>query len=519
MRRAWIAAALLGACAPRAPLPPTSAPVVAARDEQAPPSTTPAAAVEASTADGPAPAVAAAPTGSLARVQGVEVARLAPGPGNGAVPGFVWWMGANARLVAIYWFSAAPKFGHHGEPLGDPPTLTLFDTTTGAGEAIDELVASDPRGRWAVIARGKQLWLIDGETGQREELTARGADASGDANRCLEPRQAGFDALGGQLVYLRTGPDRAVIRQLADGSETEVAAGPGRLWRAYAVGAPGSALLFEVPGDSDGDGAVELPVQNTSCACRWCGRFALSHGFYGWSGDRFEFVMVEGGRRTALPGVFDRLADGVFVDSNGALQRTDGKPIALPAGCRGATWLEGSSAVLTGCPGGSRLFWPGSGEKADLPGQVTALELAVVRAPDGGLRAGLASKGGESVLLSVDLARGEFRKSPRIGISRGLDRRGRALAVDQADQLIVFEVASGATRAAALGKVEDLQANWARIAGVPHAVDAGRGLVHALSHEPSAAAENGCALLAAVRGGELETGPWTLRCPSGEPAG
>jgi hypothetical protein len=73
-----------------------------------------------------------------------------------AKPGFVWWMSHNARFAAIYTFAEAPQFGHHGEVRGGEPTLTLHDTVARREDVIDELVATDPHGRWLVALKGRR---------------------------------------------------------------------------------------------------------------------------------------------------------------------------------------------------------------------------------------------------------------------------------------------------------------------------------------------------------------------------
>lgn len=53
--------------------------------------------------------------------------------------------------------------------------------------------------------------------------------------------------------------------------------------------------MLETPAQSTG-----WPTQQTSCECRWCNRFAMSMGFYGWGGPAFENIAVAGdGSRSA----------------------------------------------------------------------------------------------------------------------------------------------------------------------------------------------------------------------------
>lgn len=462
---------------------------------------------------GPAPAVEAAAAGTMTKVAGVEVLQV-----GAAKPGFVWWMSHNARFAAIYTFAEAPQFGHHGEVRGGEPTLTLHDTVARREDVIDELVATDPHGRWLVALKGPALWLIDAESGEREDLAAGGAVVAADQNRCMPPRQADFDALGEQVVYMR-GDDTAVIRRLVDGSEQTLRAS-GKLWRIGAVGQPRAALLVVVPEDSDKDGTIGLPRQKTSCACRWCGRFAASHGFYGWAGDAYRFTMVEGEQTTILKGPVQWLAPGVFADPEDGAPRRGDEAIALPNGCTEPQVFAGSPAVMIACGPKDRLWWPATGVTAELGFAAEVIEDGVVRAADGKLVLGLrlGPPDGPGVLAGFDAADGaRVAESVEITGKPRADRRGRVL-VHEGEVVTAFDLRRGTSRtftgkAIDVGALRQQVAGTLEILGKLYAVDPGRGLLHELTAQPAVVAENGCALVPAASADRLDTGPWTLRCP------
>ena len=341
---------------------------------------------------GPPPTVAAAPAGQLRRVQGVTTARFGAGR-----YGFVEWMSADARLVALRTFGRPPRVSHHGES-GLKAQLELVDTTTGQREQPDDIVAEDPRGRYIVVRAGKQMWLIDSETGKRDDLAARGADLESDENACLPPRHALFDATGTHVLFIRKGPDRLVQRDLQSGVETEIAAGPGRLWAAISDGPDERPLLIVVPKDSNGDSKITLPRQRTTCACRWCGRFAMMSSSPGFEGDAFKFLVVDGARRVevASPGMplgADAFAEG----SEGPLTRADGSPYPLPQGCQDPQVVRGSPAVLLTCDTRGGVLWPATGKLAELADPVRPLQNASTLRHDGRRLVG-ATLGGDEAL-------------------------------------------------------------------------------------------------------------------------
>lgn len=187
-----------------------------------------------------------------------------------------------------------PWFGRHGTS-SKPSTLTLFDLASNSERPIDDIIAVEPLRRWMLVLEGGDVWLIDGTSGTWQAL--EGVDETSDRNICLAPRQATFSPTGKRLGWIRTGATTFTVRDLETQQAWSISA-TGRLWRAWPLDETHAAVLAEVA-----DGTTEWPVQQTSCRCRWCGRFAMSSSIFGWAGPDFTFVQVdENGTRTSRSG-------------------------------------------------------------------------------------------------------------------------------------------------------------------------------------------------------------------------
>jgi hypothetical protein len=169
----------------------------------------------------------------------------------------------------------------------------VFDRAAGTERVIDDLIDVEPGRRWFLVLEGGNVLLGDARTGAFVPLDK--ADKNGDQNRCLPPRQANFSADGKRVGW--TAPDGFHVRDLKSNAEWVVKP-KQRLWRGWPDDDGKGATLAEVPA-----GTTDWPSQNTSCACRWCGRFAMSYGMYGWSGPAFdiEHVAEDGSRKKADP--------------------------------------------------------------------------------------------------------------------------------------------------------------------------------------------------------------------------
>jgi hypothetical protein len=232
----------------------------------------------------PAPSVAVT---SAPATPGQARARKPP-PGlafGGERWGFVEASSVNGRLVVLRRFqgSVAPTFHQHGES-SVATDVAVFDTVHGIERAVEELIEIDSKRRWLLVL-AKGLLLGDSETGEFVELS--GADQDADTNQCLAPRQGTFSVDGSRVAWIAKGSRELRVRELGSGQEWNVR-GDSRIWRGFPDDDGRGAILLEVPAKSTG-----WPVQNTSCACRWCTRFAASFGFYGWSGPPFTITHVD----------------------------------------------------------------------------------------------------------------------------------------------------------------------------------------------------------------------------------
>lgn len=206
--------------------------------------------------------------------------------------GFIHASSLNGRLVVLRRWAPGvqPRFGHHGE--ADPaPELVLLDLQARAERVLDEVVDVSADRRHILVLDEGRMWRVDAETGAWEGLDA---DTQDDGNACLPPRGASFWSSGRHLAVVEPGAKALSVRDLSSGEERRTL-GEGRIWRGGALPDGEGVWLMEV---ADAEG---WPVQNTSCACWWCNRFAMSYGMYGWSGPAWTMVAVdEKGARAPL---------------------------------------------------------------------------------------------------------------------------------------------------------------------------------------------------------------------------
>ncbi|RLB57175.1 MAG: hypothetical protein DRJ42_01260 [Deltaproteobacteria bacterium] len=225
-----------------------------------------------------------------------EVATEHPAPGQpfgGSVYGFVEYSSDNGRIVLVRRFPGdeRPQFGHHGSS-SVPDELVAFDLVEGTERVIDNWVEFANGRRFVLLVDERQLWLVDANGGSWEALP--NADVEDDGNRCLGPRGGGFSPDGTRVAWVQDGSNSLRVRDLETREEWDVAS-QGRVWRGWPDDEGRGAMMLETPAQSTG-----WPTQQTSCECRWCNRFAMSMGFYGWGGPAFENIAVAGdGSRSA----------------------------------------------------------------------------------------------------------------------------------------------------------------------------------------------------------------------------
>jgi hypothetical protein len=243
----------------------------------------------------PAAPAQPAPQQAQAQQQAPAAGPLRTEPFGGTRWGFVEVSSANGRFVVLRRFHGdeRPSFGHHGET-ADEPEVTLFDRVTGQERTISEIIDINATRRFLLLIADGALWLADAETGNLEPLA--GADMSPDGNACLAPRQANFSAKGTRVAWVTDKAGSLTMRDLATRAEWRIAA-KQRIWRGWPDDDGRGGVVLEVPAGTD------WPEQHTSCACRWCNRFAMSYGVYGWGGPSFaiERVAEDGSRGPGEP--------------------------------------------------------------------------------------------------------------------------------------------------------------------------------------------------------------------------
>ncbi len=459
-----------------------------------------------------------------ARAATVE-ARAAVGDGE---QGFVWWLSSGGALAVIYVFEDTDgsgaielRFGHHGEPFGDQPVAYLVDLGRGTRTKIDQVVAMSPTGSHVATMAGGELTIWDGATGEATSTSGWAMDLNGDGNACMSPRQLTFDGVGG-VWYQDAGSSSTVWRTL-DGKETKkhwLESG-ARPWRTEAV-APGWGAWLTIPVDTDGDGQLTLPRQNTSCACLYCNRFAASMGFYGWSGDAFAFSLLPPGGAEpiqtngyALP--FTRASYIEMTPDGPRAFDLEGAALTLPDGCappEGKVRAAGALALLE-CGGDWEIWAPGEEE-------TRASELTILDVPeqsavavDGAHWVGALVRSAEGVALArVNLEDGAIVPGTPMGtLAVGATRGGDWIAATSGGALHALNVVTG-TRLTGGEALEKISGHVATSGEDATLVDYGRGLFAPLPARADHTTDTGCALLPAGKGDHpgVERGPWTLWC-------
>ena len=184
---------------------------------------------------------------------------------------------------------------HHGDTGGDQlqPYLVLG---SGPGTAIDDLVDSDPEGRWLVVTRRMCVHLVDVRSGKATVLA--GADGRSGDPIDGRHRAARFSRDGTSLLYIRSDGARALVvqRDLSSGVERILDPNPGpnpgpnpdpgELSRAFFESTGQFVVMEVVTRDTDGDGQLRPPRLATTLRARRCRGPVISSSSFGMVGDR-----------------------------------------------------------------------------------------------------------------------------------------------------------------------------------------------------------------------------------------
>jgi hypothetical protein len=306
---------------------------------------------------------------------------------GGDFDGRALWLSANGRFAAIFRVTDDTNrngrldisFGQHGDSWGDELALDMFDIETGKHRRFDDLLSGDPRGKFAVLRRGRKTFLFDSANGGTRNLRELGGGALSDANPCMSPRQIEFDPWSDRIALLRDEPAQLIIHSTHTGSSRVIYRSENPLWRIRFTADPSWLIAIET---TEG-----FPEEHTSCVSRSRLGFALSTSSIGFESGPLGYALLnENGQRIPLEGDVMVLSGAAYGNPGvGQLLRFDGGAVGIPPGCRLAGGAEGSRVVVLGCENGTELFDPATGRRRALPTGLSLRFLQGVRAtgPDG----------------------------------------------------------------------------------------------------------------------------------------
>ncbi|MCP3166099.1 TolB-like translocation protein [Myxococcus qinghaiensis] len=246
----------------------------------------------------------------------------------------------------------------HGELLGDEARPYLF-LEPGAGVAIEDVLAWDTSGRHLVLVREGALRLLDTVKGTEQVLASWAADDV-DSKSPQPPVRASFSRDGKRLLYLRrdeAGKTVAVLRDVARGQERVLDAGPGLLGQAF-LHDGGRWVLFDVVAeDTNADGTLTWPQEQTSLAPAMCRGPVSSSTHGGWKGDKpvRRLQRLEGGPLLEGKDILRPFGDGLIRTApDGALDYEDEhgqRTTWVPASCQARLYDvdEPRRLLVVGC--------------------------------------------------------------------------------------------------------------------------------------------------------------------------
>lgn len=208
----------------------------------APAPTPPPPAVTASAAK-PAPAPPVSSASSFGTAHPIALGAFAP---DGR-----WAVVCQARADTNADGRVAVDVGPRGELAGDRLDAYLV-TDGGPGEAIDELLASDPAGRFVAFVRAGRPMVLDSDSHKSIDLTDDGVDLRRDGASYRPHRSFSFH--GSRLLYLtrKNGKPLGVLRDLASGTTRTIDPGPGEVFRVELTSAGPAFHVVAEDGNQDG---------------------------------------------------------------------------------------------------------------------------------------------------------------------------------------------------------------------------------------------------------------------------
>jgi hypothetical protein len=236
--------------------------------------------------------------------------------------------------------------GVHGET--DLKLRPYLIVSGGPGFPIDDLIATDPTGRFVVAQHDGRLTLIDTKTVQ---MTVLEQDPDG---RPAEQRLVAFDGRGRRLLYVRTsrGRHRLVVRELADGRESTVEAGRKSIERIQLT-SNGQWIIADLA-DRDESAGVVTDWNFSPCAAHQASYFAA--GPRSPKGRSRAWARVGDALLHEVPGLIRPVNRGVLVrDSDESIVLVSGtrKEVRVPHTCGGRSIYsdDAGQRLLVVCAG------------------------------------------------------------------------------------------------------------------------------------------------------------------------
>lgn len=216
---------------------------------------------------------------------------------------------------------------------------------SGSGEAIDDVLAQSPSGRYLVALQGGSALLVDAMAGTRVNLSELGADVRRVRADYAEHRTLSFDARGQYLAYLRTqaGGSQIVVRALETGTEQVSSPGAGEVFR-LKLSADARYVTFDaLREDTNHNGKLDWPAPEEPAAKNVCekpSQLRFRSFAYQGRGDALARGVVarDTGAARDLPELVTPLGQSLLVREPDGSLRLDqgGKRSALaPASCGG----------------------------------------------------------------------------------------------------------------------------------------------------------------------------------------
>ncbi|AKF84578.1 hypothetical protein MFUL124B02_01070 [Myxococcus fulvus 124B02] len=274
-----------------------------------------------------------------------------------AAPDGRWILACQAREDTDQDGKVEVRFDPHGGLMGDLARPYLF-LEPGEGLAVDDVLTWDSEGRRLVLLSGGAIRLLDTTTNEETRL-GEWSDEDAQTKAPRPPMRASFSRDGQRLLYLRREGARTVtvLREVSSGEERQVDTGPGLLGQAF-LHPDGHWMVFDVVAkDTDQDGALKWPQEQTTLAPARCRGQVLSSSSMGFHGDQpvRRFQRIGGGPNIEGEDILMPVGEGLLRRApEGALlfEDEDGdRQTWVPASCKGQVLAADAlrEQLIVGC--------------------------------------------------------------------------------------------------------------------------------------------------------------------------